>query len=83
MLDAVALEQRGIPTVTFVTEPFVGAARSVARSLGLPDLPLVVIPHDYLVEDDDALRARLATVLDDVMAAVVVPSAAPRRDHRP
>ena len=69
MLDAVALEQRGIPTVTFVTEPFVGAARAVARNLGLADLQLVVIPHDYLVEDDDALRTRLDAVFADVVAA--------------
>lgn len=69
MLDAVALEQRGIPTVTFVTEPFVGAARAVARNLGLPDLRLVVIPHDYLVEDDDALRTRLESVFADVVDA--------------
>lgn len=69
MLDAVALEQRGIPTVTFVTEPFIGAARAVARSLGYPDLALVVIPHDYLVEDDAALEARLEAVFSDVVAA--------------
>ncbi len=73
MLDAVALEQRGIPTVTFVTEPFVGAARAVARSLGLPDLPLVVIPHDYLVEDDTALEARLEAVFPEVVAGIVAP----------
>ena len=71
MLDAVALEQRGIPTVTFVTEPFIGAARAVARSLGLPDLPLVVIPHDNLVEDDAALEARLESVYLQVVAAIV------------
>ena len=71
MLDAVALEQRGIPTVTFVTEPFVSAARAVARSLGLPDLRLVVIPHDYLVEDDDALRTRLDAVFPQVVSAIV------------
>ena len=73
MLDAVALEQRGIPTVTFVTEPFIGAARAVARSLGLPDLPLVVIPHDYLVEDDAALEARLEAVFPEVVAGIVAP----------
>lgn len=71
MLDAVALEDRGIPTVTFVTEPFAAAARSIARSRGLPDLPLAVIPHDYLGEDDDELEARLAPVFDDVVRALV------------
>jgi len=71
VLDAVALEQRGIPTVTFVTEPFVGAARAVARSLGLADLPLVVIPHDYLVEDDAALTARLHAAFPEVVAGIV------------
>jgi len=71
VLDAVALEQRGIPTVTFVTEPFVGAAQAVARSQGFADLPLVVIPHDYLVEDDAALAARLEAVLPEVLAGLV------------
>ena len=71
MLDAVALEQRGIPTVTFVTAPFVAAAKSIARVQGLPDLALVVIPHDYLVESDDEVEARLAPVFDDVCAALV------------
>ncbi len=79
MLDAVALERRGIPTVTFVTEPFVAAARAVARSLGLGDLPLVVIPHDYLVEDDADVAARLAPVLDDVLTAITEPDRGSRR----
>ena len=73
MLDAVTLEQRGVPTVTFVTEPFVGAARAVATSLGLPDLRIVVIAHDYLVVDDAALRARLDTVFAEVVDALIAP----------
>ena len=70
MLDAVALEARGVPTVTFVTEPFVAAAHAVARSRGMPDLAFVVIPHDYLVEDDADVAARLAPIFDVVVAAV-------------
>lgn len=70
MLDAVALEQRGIPTVTFVTEPFVPAARAVARAQGLPDLRFVVIPHDYLVETDDEVAARLRPVLESLVEAL-------------
>ncbi len=73
MLDAVALEQRGIPTVTFVTAPFEPAARAVARAQGLPDLPLVVIPHDYLVEDDAEVAARLRPVLEALCAGIVAP----------
>lgn len=71
MLDAVALERRGIPTVTFVTAPFAPAARAVARAQGLPDLPLVVIPHDYLVESDAEVAARLEPVFDRLCTALV------------
>ena len=67
MLDSANLEKLGIPSVTVVTEPFVPAARAVARSQGLPDLPLVVVPHDYLEEDDDRIRAKLTPVLDQVL----------------
>lgn len=70
MLDAVALEERGVPTVTFVTEPFVAAARAVAAARGMPDLPLVVIPHDYLLEDDHEMHARLRSVLPAVIDAI-------------
>jgi hypothetical protein len=70
VLDSANLEKLGIPSVTVVTEPFVPAARAVARSQGLPDLPLVVVPHDYLEEDDEQIRAKLAPVLDQVLQAL-------------
>jgi len=59
----------GIPSVTVVTEPFINAANAVARSQGI-DLPLVVIPHDYLTEDEDGIRGRIAPVVDDMIAAL-------------
>jgi hypothetical protein len=68
--DAVNLERMSIPTVTFVTEPFVPAARATAAALGMPGLPLVVIPHDYLVEGAASVVAKVTAVLDDVVAAL-------------
>jgi hypothetical protein len=59
----------GIPSVTVVTEPFIDAAKAVARSQGI-ELPLVVIPHDYLTEDEESIRARIAPVIDDMIAAL-------------
>jgi len=61
----------GIPTVTFVTEPFESAARTHADIHGLPDLPLIIVPQDYLAEEsDEAVLARDAAVFDAVVAAL-------------
>lgn len=72
MLDAVNLERLGVPTVTVVTEPFTVAAETVARSLGMPDVPRVVIPHDYLSEDTDAIAKKLEPLLDDILDRLLV-----------
>ncbi|MEM8746373.1 MAG: hypothetical protein AAGF91_06700, partial [Actinomycetota bacterium] len=43
--DAVSGEQRGIPSVSVMTERFVSAAELMGQVLGAPDHPFVVIPH--------------------------------------
>ena len=70
MLDSANVERMGIPSVTVVTEPFITAAKAVARSQGVPDLPLAIIPHDYLTEDEATIRARLEPVIDVIMAGL-------------
>jgi len=72
VLDAVNLERLGIPTVTVVTEPFTVAADTVARSLGMPDVPRVVIPHDYLSEDSDAIAKKLEPLLEEILDRLLV-----------
>lgn len=72
MLDAVNLEKLGIPTVTVVTEPFTVAADTVARSLGMPDVPRVVVPHDYLSEGTDAIAKKLEPLLDEILNRLLV-----------
>ena len=72
MLDAVNLERLGIPTVTVVTEPFTVAADTVARSLGMPDVPRVVIPHDYLSEDADAIAKKLEPLLEEILDRLLI-----------
>lgn len=57
----------GIPSVTIATEPFIKAAKAVCRSQGLPDIPIVVIPHDYLTETQDDMRAKIAHVVDQIL----------------
>ncbi len=67
MLDAVRLERQGTPSLTFATEPFAHAARTHARLHHLPDLPLIIVPSDYLDRSDDAVAAKVAPLLDEVI----------------
>ena len=73
MLDAIHLERRGIPTVTFVTAPFESAARAHAAIHGLPDIPLVIVASDYLDNGDAGAAAAVSAVLDDVVGKLLGP----------
>jgi len=71
LLDHVNLERMGVPTVTFVTEPFESAARTHADVHGIPDLPLIIVPQDYLADvSDDTVIARDQAVFDAVVVAL-------------
>jgi hypothetical protein len=42
--DAVELEENGKPTITISHDKFERAAKSHAKGLGMPDLPLLIEP---------------------------------------
>ncbi len=76
MLDSVNLERRGIPSVVIVTEPFVNAAKATARSQGMADLQMVIVPHDYLIEDEHQIRAKLEPLVDEIIERLYVRASA-------
>ena len=39
------LRKRGLATAVIVSEPFLELGKTQARVFGVPDLPLLVIPH--------------------------------------
>ena len=60
MLDSLNLEEMGVPTVTFVTPPFVLAAQAMAQSRGRDDLAFVIVSESEVDEgtvSDAALHA--------------------------
>lgn len=77
MLDAANLEEQGIPSLTFVTQPFESAARTHARLRDLPEIPLVIIPSDYLDRSDEAVASKLVPILDEIIAKLVGAAPAP------
>jgi hypothetical protein len=72
VLDTVNLERMGVPSVVVVTEPFVAAAKANARAAGMPDIAMVIVPHDYLVEDEQQIRAKLEPLLGDILGRLFV-----------
>jgi hypothetical protein len=72
VLDSVNLERMGIPSVVVVVEQFLAAAKANARAQGMPDLAMVVVPQDYLVEDDAQVRAVLEPVVDELLERLFV-----------
>ncbi len=71
MLDAAALEKRGIHTVTIVWDNFENAARMQARLQNLPDLALVVIPHRKGGETAEDQRRKAEAALADIVAGLL------------
>ena len=68
------LEVQGTPSLTFVTHPFESAARTHARLRDLPEIPLVIIPSDYLDRSDEVVAAKLAPMLDEILAKLCEPA---------
>jgi hypothetical protein len=71
VLDAAALEKRGIHTVTVVWDNFENAARKQARLQNVPDLALVVIPHRKGGETAEDQRRKAEAALADIVAGLL------------
>jgi len=62
----VTAERLGRPAMGVMTTRFVSAAELMARVLGMPGYPFVVIPHPVSSATDDDLRAMAGIAAADV-----------------
>ena len=61
------IETHGVPTITFCTHPFRTLSNVRRSSLGLPELPLVFLPHPMMTKT----AAEIEQLADQVLAEVV------------
>jgi hypothetical protein len=73
VLDAVALEKKGIHTVTIVWDNFENAARTQARLQDVTDLELVIVPHRKGGESTEDQRRKAEQLLPTLAAKLVQP----------
>lgn len=74
--DLVRLENREIATAGVGTEPFVDEALEQARTLGMPDLRMTLIPHPVQLLTEDELRALADAAFGDIVGRVTQPAVA-------
>lgn len=60
--DAVALEDRGLPTAPIITMEFVNETRLTRTAVGMPALRPVVIDHPVSSITDEEVAARVAVI---------------------
>ena len=68
MLDAILLEQQGVPAVAVITEPFRETGRAMAESWGLPAFRFLETPHPIASIDAKELEARADRLVEPVVA---------------
>lgn len=67
MRDGVNLARRGVPAVALVTTEFQAQGDFVARSLGMPDIPRVILPHPVAGSG----RANMRTVAEACVGSML------------
>ena len=70
MRDGINLARLGIPAVALVTEDFWPQGDFIARSLGMPDIPRVRLPHPVAGTGTANLRKVAEEIAPLVLAAL-------------
>lgn len=73
MLDAILLEQEGIPGIPVITEPFRATGRAMAESWGNPEFPTVETPHPIAGLGTPDLEKRADVLVEAVLKALQDP----------
>ena len=70
MHDAMALENRGVPTVVVCTSPFLDSARIHARMLGRSGFQPLAIPHPLGGLGPEQVKVRATALEEEIVAAL-------------
>jgi hypothetical protein len=71
--DAINIARRGRPSVALVTEVFREHGAFIATAAGMPDVPVIVVPHPIAGTGTENMRRVAETVVDGLEAALGLP----------
>jgi hypothetical protein len=65
------MENRGVPTVMVCTDEFSQLGRNEAESLGLPYLPIVLVPHPLGGQKQDQILEKAKKSIEQVIDVAI------------
>jgi hypothetical protein len=69
--DGVHLDRAGIPAATICTDHFVATARATASVWGVPDYPMIYMPHPLSTLTDDEIQAGARRLANQVVRVLL------------
>ena len=67
MRDGYNIAQLGLPVVTLITEDFWEQGSFVAKSLGMPDIPRVKLPHPIAGLGEEKISLVAEGIIEDIL----------------
>ena len=67
MRDGYNIAQLGLPVVTLITEDFWEQGSFVAKSLGMPDIPKVKLPHPVAGLGEEKISLIAEDIIEDIL----------------
>jgi hypothetical protein len=64
------LRKRGLVTAVILSEPFLKLGKNQSRVFGVPDLPLLLIPHPLGGLDLDGVKGRAQHAIPQVVSII-------------
>jgi hypothetical protein len=68
------MEKRGVPTVMICTDEFHQLGREEAGSLGMPTLPIALVPHPLGGQQPEHIQTKADKALEQVVEMLTTPA---------
>ncbi len=71
MHDGIHLDRAGIPAATICTDHFVNTSEATATVWGVPEYPVIYMPHPLSALNDDAIQAQAQQLVAQAVSIVL------------
>ena len=71
MHDGIHLDRAGVPAATICTDHFVDTAQATATVWGVPDYPVIYMPHPLSTLTDAELQAQAQRLVGSVVQVLL------------